>query len=231
MGQLIQIQMPRLLGTRYADQPVRLDVLAADIRNRRNRYLCQHEELPQANNLLELFNNVPLYRSQDVAPGQRIRVQQSNLLDLSVDALVSATNTELKGEGGLAAAISARGGPGIARDCQRIGWCDIGSAVATYAWDLPSQYVIHVPTFDRASWQLARLQDIGNGARAALNLARDLGVRSLGIPLLGSGIAGLPTRSIAIVLLATIKSFAQFDVTLCVDWPEDFAILANVMGS
>ena len=60
-----------------------------------------------------------------------VSLHHGDILRLHVEAVVNAANTELQHTGSLAAAIASRGGPTIQADSDRIGWCDIGSAVAT----------------------------------------------------------------------------------------------------
>jgi len=77
-----------------------------------------------------------------------LHLHERNITDLEVDAIVNAANTELQHGGGVAAAIVGAGGRVIQEESDRIGWCDLGKAVATGAGALKARYVIHVPTVD-----------------------------------------------------------------------------------
>lgn len=127
-----------------------------------------------------------------------MEVHNGNILDLDVDVIVNATNTQLQHGGGLAAAIVDAGGPSIQEESDEIGWCDLGSAVATAAGALSARHVIHVPTIDySAGRSAATLDEIERGTKAALDLAKGLRARSIAFPLLGAGHAGLQAADVA----------------------------------
>ena len=144
-----------------------------------------------------------------------IRVHEGNITDLEVDAIVNAANTELQHGGGVAAAIVRAGGRVIQDESDRIGWCDLGKAVVTGAGSLKAKHVIHVPTIDYRSSQRAGLAHIEAGVRAALALARELGARSIGIPLLGAGIAGLPRRQVAEAMVGALREAPDLEIVIC----------------
>ncbi len=133
---------------------------------------------------------------------------------LAVDAIVNAANTQLQHGGGVAPAIVRAGGRAIQEESDRIGWCDIGSAVATSAGTLPAKHVIHVPTIDYQNRRRATLDEIERGTRAALDLARELGCGSIAFPLLGAGVVGLPTVEVARAVLRGLLD-TDLDVILC----------------
>ena len=126
-----------------------------------------------------------------------MKVHFGGVTELEVDAIVNAANTQLRHGGGVAAAIVRAGGRVIQEESDRIGWCDLGKAVATGAGNLKARYVIHVPTIDYTRGRRAGLDDIYEGTRSALQLCRDLGLKSAGFPLLGAGIVGVPAREVA----------------------------------
>ncbi len=144
-----------------------------------------------------------------------IRIHEGNITDLDVDAIVNAANTELQHGGGVAAAIVRAGGRVIQEESDRVGWCDLGKAVATGAGSLKAKHVIHVPTIDYRSSQRASLSQIEDGARAALALARELGARSVGFPLLGAGIVGLPRRQVAEAMVAALREASDLEIVVC----------------
>ena len=77
-----------------------------------------------------------------------MKLHYGPVTELEVDAIVNAANTQLRHGGGVAAAIVREGGRIIQEESDRIGWCDIGSAVATTAGSLKARHVIHVPTIN-----------------------------------------------------------------------------------
>ena len=79
--------------------------------------------------------------------GQTICVVQNDLTAEQVDAIVNAANERLAHGGGVAGAISRRGGPTIQRESaewiREHGPVPTGSAAITGAGELPARYVIH----------------------------------------------------------------------------------------
>jgi O-acetyl-ADP-ribose deacetylase (regulator of RNase III) len=135
--------------------------------------------------------------------------------ELEADAVVNAANTQLRHGGGVAAAIVRTGGRVIQEESDRIGWCDLGKAVATTAGSLKARYVIHVPTIDYAHGRRAGVDDIYRGTRAALELCRKLGLKSAAFPLLGAGIVGVPAREVAEAMARAMAEFPDIESTLC----------------
>jgi O-acetyl-ADP-ribose deacetylase (regulator of RNase III) len=135
--------------------------------------------------------------------------------ELEADAVVNAANTQLRHGGGVAAAIVRSGGHVIQEESDRIGWCDIGAAVATTAGRLNARYVIHVPTIDYKHGRRASIDDIYQGTRSALELCQKLGLKSVAFPLLGAGIVGVPAREVAQAMARAMAEFPAIDSTLC----------------
>src|SRR5579859_6924499 len=73
----------------------------------------------------------------------KVELVQGDITDLKVDAIVNAANSRLILGSGVAGAIDDKGGPSIQAECDRIGHCDVGSAVITGAGRLPAKHVIH----------------------------------------------------------------------------------------
>lgn len=144
-----------------------------------------------------------------------VTVHEGNITEIEVDAVVNAANTELQHGGGVAAAIVRAGGRVIQEESDRIGWCDLGKAVATGAGSLKARHVIHVPTIDYRHSVRAGLDEIYDGTKAALELGKELGLQSFAFPLLGAGIVGLPRRQVAEAMLRAIKEHPELDVTVC----------------
>lgn len=107
-------------------------------------------------------------------------------------------------------AISAGGrrlgrlaGPAVAERLQGLGDLPVGGAVITPAGDLPAEFIIH------AVLQSAEEQVSTNTVRRALmnalRRARDLGLESLSIPLLGAGAGNLEAEEAARLLVDALK--------------------------
>ncbi len=129
----------------------------------------------------------------------RIRIVKGDITTLPCDAVVNAANDHLWMGGGVAGAIKRRGGEEIERDAVRQGPLPIGEAVATGAGHLPARYVIHAVTMGQDLMTSER--DIRAATRSALRLADRLGLRSVALPALGTGVGGFPLERAAAAML------------------------------
>jgi O-acetyl-ADP-ribose deacetylase len=140
----------------------------------------------------------------------RIELVQGDITREKVDAVVNAANSSLMGGGGVDGAIHRRGGPEILRECRRIraerypDGLPTGHAVATTAGNLPARWVIHTvgPVYagseDRAPL-LARCHT------ASLEVADDLGARSVAFPAISTGVYGYPLEPAARVAIGAVR--------------------------
>lgn len=130
----------------------------------------------------------------------RIRIVKGDITSLPSDAIVNAANDHLWMGGGVAGAIKRRGGDEIEREAVRQGPIPIGDAVATGAGRLPARYVIHAVTMGQDL--VTSAQYVRAATRSALRLADRLGLRSVALPALGTGVGGFPLEQAAGAMLA-----------------------------
>jgi O-acetyl-ADP-ribose deacetylase (regulator of RNase III) len=139
--------------------------------------------------------------------GQVIRVVQGDLTAETVDAIVNAANGQLMHGGGVAGAISRRGGPTIQREStawvREHGPVPTGSAAITGAGSLPCRYVIHAvgPVWGTGDEEAK----LASAVRAALDLAEAHALRSVSMPGISSGIFGFPKPLCAQVMVGAIQ--------------------------
>jgi O-acetyl-ADP-ribose deacetylase (regulator of RNase III)/ADP-ribose pyrophosphatase YjhB (NUDIX family) len=129
-----------------------------------------------------------------------LKIEQGDITELKVDAIVNAANDKLVMGGGVAGAIKSRGGKIIEEEAVKKGPIEIGSAIFTTGGDLPCRYVIHAATMgmDFTTDELK----IRQSCRNSLRVAEELRIRSLAFPALGCGTGGFP-------LLAAAKIMGQ----------------------
>jgi O-acetyl-ADP-ribose deacetylase (regulator of RNase III) len=142
----------------------------------------------------------------------KIHIEQGDLTDYRVDAIVNAANNDLILGGGLAGAISRKGGPQIQAECDRHGPVAVGEAAITGAGDLPARFVIH-----QASMRLGgrtTAQTLRDSARAVLRLAKENGVRTLAMPATGTGIAGFDLGQCAQIMLGEVLEHGRGATTI-----------------
>jgi O-acetyl-ADP-ribose deacetylase (regulator of RNase III) len=133
-----------------------------------------------------------------------------------VDAIVNAANTELWLGSGVAGAIAQRGGPEIEREAVSKGPIGLGEAVSTTAGNLPNRYVIHAAAMGYRPQDQATPKRPGSQSSAAIireatsnsiEMANNLGCRSIAFPALATGVAGFPVDECARVMLGAALDY------------------------
>src|SRR5215213_5336446 len=135
----------------------------------------------------------------------RIEVVRGDLTEQSVDAIVNAANSSLLGGGGVDAAIHGKGGPAILAECRLLGGCATGDAMATTAGDLPARWVIHTVGPVWRGGEAGEAELLRSCHRRSLEVAHDLGARTLAFPAISCGIYGYPPQLAARVAVAAVR--------------------------
>src|ERR1700739_1147258 len=92
-------------------------------------------------------------------PIDRILIQQGDLTEMDVDAIVNAANNDLILGAGVAGAIARKGGDAIQRECDAIGSIPVGYAAITGGGKLKARYVIHAASRS-LGWMRARAKTL-----------------------------------------------------------------------
>lgn len=134
----------------------------------------------------------------------RLTLVQGDITQQTVDAIVNAANSGLRGGGGVDGAIHRAGGPTIMAECRRLGGCPTGEARLTGAGNLQARYVIHAvgPIWSGGNRGEAAL--LASAYRYSLRLAEEQGVRNLAFSSLSTGAYGYPVEEAARVALASV---------------------------
>jgi O-acetyl-ADP-ribose deacetylase (regulator of RNase III) len=133
-----------------------------------------------------------------------IAIWNGDICDLEVDAIVSPASPSLWMATGVAGAVKRRGGDAIEFAAVRQGPAEVGDAIVTGAGSLAARWVIHAVSLDQV-----RRTDAGaidRAIRSAFAYARDLGVETLAIPALGTGVGGFPIAEAARVTVAAVRA-------------------------
>ena len=140
---------------------------------------------------------------------QTIQIIQGDITTEEVDAIVNAANEHLQHGGGVAWAISKKGGPKIQKESND--WIRLHGRVshANPAWTsgglLPARYVIHTvgPVWGDGD-EDAKLESAVMGA---LRVADELYLTSIAMPAISTGIFGFPKDRAAGIIFAAIEKY------------------------
>jgi O-acetyl-ADP-ribose deacetylase len=142
----------------------------------------------------------------------KVVLQQGDITEADVDAVVNAANTHLQLGAGVAGAIRRKGGPTIQQECDLLGPVSLGEAAITGGGQLQARYVIHA-----ASMHLGGLTSEGSLRDATVNSlkrAAEKKLTSIAFPAIGTGVAGFPMPRCAQVMLAEVKKHLDDPTTL-----------------
>jgi O-acetyl-ADP-ribose deacetylase len=137
----------------------------------------------------------------------RITAVQGDITEHDVDAVVNAANNRMRGGGGVDGAIHRAGGPAVLEDCRRRfpDGLATGDAGWTTAGDMPARWVIHVVGPNRNAGQTDRALLTSCYSRA-LEVADELGARSVAFPLVSAGVYGWPKDDAVAAALEVFRS-------------------------
>lgn len=151
----------------------------------------------------------------------RLHLWRGDITTLAADAIVNAANAALlgcfrPGHACIDNAIHSAAGPRLREDCRRIiehqGHPEpTGTAKITRAYYLPSRFVLHtvgpiVPDGRPTGEQRAELAGCYD---ACLNVAADLGLRSIVFCAISTGVFGYPKDDAATVAVAAVRAWLE----------------------
>lgn len=132
---------------------------------------------------------------------ERILIQQGDITELDVDAIVNAANNDLMLGAGVAGAILRKGGQAIQKECDEIGSIPVGYAAITSGGKLKARHVIHA-----ASMGLGGIRTTAKSLRTStahsLRLASERNLKTIAFPAIGTGVSGFPMDECAVIMLA-----------------------------
>ena len=136
-----------------------------------------------------------------------VTVVQGDITEQDVDAVVNAANNRMRGGGGVDGAIHRAGGPAVLEDCvaRFPDGLATGDAGWTTAGDMPATWVIHVVGPNRNAGQTDRALLTSCYARA-LEVADEIGARSVAFPLVSAGVYGWPKDDAIAAALEVLRS-------------------------
>jgi O-acetyl-ADP-ribose deacetylase len=134
-----------------------------------------------------------------------LEVLEGDITRLDVDAIANAANDALWMGAGVAGAIKRAGGDEIEEEALAKGPIPVGDAVATGAGRLSARWVVHGAVMGQDLETNTEL--VERTTRRCLEVADELGARSLALPAFGTGVGGLPVEDAARVMVAASRVF------------------------
>jgi O-acetyl-ADP-ribose deacetylase (regulator of RNase III) len=133
----------------------------------------------------------------------KLEVVEGDITQLEVDAIANAANDRLWMGAGVAGAIKRAGGEEIEREAVAKGPIDIGDAVVTGAGALKARHVIHGAVMGQDLRTNGEL--IERTTQRCLEVADELGCRSIALPAFGTGVGGFPLEECARLMVGASR--------------------------
>lgn len=131
---------------------------------------------------------------------ERIEIQQGDITEMDVDAIVNAANNDLVLGAGVAGAISRKGGESIQEECNEIGSIPVGYAAITGAGKLKARYVIHAASMGLGDSRTTA-KSLRTSTAHSLRIAAERKLKSIAFPAVGTGVSGFPMDECAQIML------------------------------
>jgi len=134
-----------------------------------------------------------------------LEVREGDIAEVEADAIANAANDHLWMGAGVAGALKRAGGDEIEHEAMAQGPIELGTAVATAAGRLHARYVVHGAVMGQDLRTNAEL--VRTTTRSCLDVADELGCRSLALPAFGTGVGGFPLDECARIMVGEAQAF------------------------
>ena len=137
-----------------------------------------------------------------------IEIRKTSITALDTDTVVNAANDRLQAGSGVCGAIfKAAGHDKLQAACNKIGYCDTGSAVITPGFNMKAKYIIHAVGPQWKGGNHGEPKQLYSAYYRSLELAVENKCRSIGFPLISAGIYGYPHEEAWIQAIRACTNF------------------------
>ncbi|MEW9492319.1 MAG: ADP-ribose-binding protein [Candidatus Aramenus sulfurataquae] len=147
--------------------------------------------------------------------GLSVQLLKGDITEVEADAIVNAANSYLQHGGGVALAIVRKGGYEIQRESdeyvRRHGPVPVGDVAVTSAGRLKAKYVIHAVG---PRYGVEGEEKLESAVRRSLEKAEELGLKSIALPAISTGIYGYPYEICARLTAKVLKEFKSSSLRL-----------------
>lgn len=136
-----------------------------------------------------------------------LEIVRNDITKMKVDAIVNSANPHVFIGDGVDGAIYAAAGPKLFEERKMIGDISVGFAVATLAYNLNAEYVIHTVGPIWQGGENHEIESVKKCYKNALKVALEKKCKSVAFPLISTGTYGFPKSEALQIAISIISEF------------------------
>ncbi len=138
-------------------------------------------------------------------PTMQVHLAKADITEMPVDAVVNPANSLGIMGGGVAGALSRKGGPRVQREAMAMAPIAVGAAVVTTGGNLWAGHVIHAPTMEEPGTKVG-VENVRRATRAALLAAAHHGFDLVAMTGMGTGLGGVDPSDAARAMVDELRA-------------------------